>query len=169
MSLFCLHGNVAAPDNGWTGATSDLAPHEAITVEHRDGVFVCLSRVEEITVTHIHGETVVAEGVDDFAGVRVDLLDHALTAERSFRQGGAFSTESYPTALPACVLDQVVKAVESTEQVDRSASHALLLVIDVEAEVPLPIYALRVSDPAAAARAKLVGRLLNSDSTHANR
>src|SRR5580765_7292516 len=153
MPLFCLHGNVAASESGRVSATSDLTPHEAITVEHRDGVFVCLSRVEEITVAHIDGETIVAEGIDDFAGVRVDLLDHALTAERSSRQRGAFRTESYPTALPACVLDQVVKAVESAEKIDRSASHPLPFVIDVETQVPLPIHALRVGDPAAPARA----------------
>src|SRR5258705_5234720 len=167
--LFCLDGNGAASDRGRVGATSHLTPHESIAAKYCDGVFVCLSRVEKVTVPYIDGETVVTEGVDDFAGVRIDLLYHALAAERSFRQDGAFRTESYPAALPTRVFDQVGKAVQATEEIDRSAAHALLLVSDVEAEVPLAIHALRVSDPAAAARAKFVRRLLNSDSSHSNR
>ncbi len=126
-------------------SASNCLTNDQSVRKYCDSVFVTLSRVEKVTVPEVEGETVVAEGVDDFAGVRVDLLDHALAAERSFRQDRAFRTESYPTALPARVFDQVVKAVQSTEKVDRSATNAFLLVSDVEAEVSLPIYALGIS------------------------
>src|SRR6185369_286498 len=57
---FRIDRNIAASDRGRAGATSDLTPHEPIAAEHCDGVFICLFRIEQITVTHINSETVVA-------------------------------------------------------------------------------------------------------------
>jgi hypothetical protein len=106
MSLFCLHRNVAASDHGRLGATSDLTPHESISAEHRDSVFVRLSRVEKITVPHVEIKVVVAERLYDLARTWIDLLHDAFTAERSFRQDGTFGIESYPAVLLASVLYQ---------------------------------------------------------------